>query len=252
VDRLTDLDMHSGLSPAEVLGLVQARGRRLYRRRVLVARAVPAVAVIALAVPLTAALAHGSAQQTRVVTPATDQTTTTTGNVPSTTAAPAGTTTTAAPATSTTTSHPITTAPPATTTTTTAPAQDCTPSALTVVVATDQPSYHLGQNVAVTATIQNKSSTPCYAPALTDAIVRDSNGNPQWAMGVRAEGSAHTTPLGPGEKRSSTWNWNQKLCQTANQPCNQAPAGTYRAETRWGGDTTQPISQSTTFNLDNP
>jgi hypothetical protein len=224
--------LRSGRAPSEVLALTRQRGIVLRRRRLILSRALPAVAVlILLAVPV--AIARRSRGPTvRVTTPAVDGTTTTTAGSGSATAA-APTTTTVAPRGSTSPKPAQVTTTTALATTTTQPPVRCTQAESPMAAASDKNAYAPGQSVTVTVRMTNAGHAPCYQPAFSGARVTDASGRAVYELAVAASyGPNGPSAVQSGVSQTTTWQWGQQGC--TGSTCSQAPPGSYHIELFFG------------------
>jgi len=238
----------SGRAPDELLVSARQRGLRLRRRRVIALRAVPILAAVLL-LPIAVLALRSPAASVRVTTPtANDVATTTTEQRAATTSLAASPTSTAAPTTTAATPRSTTTiVAAAAPTTTTAPPPPCARSESPMTSTTDKTTYAPGQTVTVTIQTTNGSTRPCYQPAYSGARVTDSSGATVAEVAVAPSyGPAGPTAVGPGQSRTTTWQWNQQGC--SGSTCKQAGPGTYGIEVFFGAypsTWTSPVARVT-------
>jgi hypothetical protein len=149
--------------------------------------------------------APGASDQ--ATTTSTTEPVTTTTAAPATTTSVAPTTTTRAATTTTRRATTTTRAPAATTTTTAGRPANCTPAQMEFIVVADRAAYAPAEPVVVTATLRNKSSTPCsHNGYIADVIFKDAAGM-QWGSGTVVADTFGDVSLGAGAMfaHSGTW-----------------------------------------------
>ena len=237
-------------STEEMLGVVRGRASAMAvrsRRRLTAALAAPVVLVVIAACVVLARAGDGGPAAVRVATQPGSTGSVTTRVSPTTTLAVPPTSTVDGPTVSlfplplfpstSSSTTPPTTAPvvPPTTTTTVVPA--CPSGSLEWSMASDKPTYYVGDRVRLVVTVVNRSGHTCAGPALVGGAlsIKSAAGEDLGTNGVHVDCVGPGIPCGPvlsdGQSTSAASCWDQHTLVDRKQ----VPPGTYQAFAGAGG-----------------